>query len=118
PRQWGHIDENRQGTLTVGGRYHRVLGYLGQGFSVSTTPVKVSPATDQLLTEASHYLARAKKDIVDAAVRDDVEAPRAEIAVGVRESLATVAGSLGSVVSELTGLSAAELDELGGIPSE
>lgn len=85
---------------------------------MSTTPVKVSPETDQLLTEASHFLARSKKDIVDAAVRDYVEAHRAEIAAGVRESLARIDGSLGSVVSELTGLSAAELEDLGGLPRE
>lgn len=84
----------------------------------ATTPVKVSAETDQLLTEASHYLARSKKDIVDAAVRDYVEANRDQINAGVRVSLARLDGSLASVVSELTGLSRAELDELGGVPSE
>lgn len=83
-----------------------------------TTPVKVSPETDRLLTEASHYLARSKKDLVDAAVRDYVEAHRDEINAGVRESLARLDGSLGSIVSELTGMSRAALDELGGVPEE
>ncbi len=85
---------------------------------MSTTPVKVSAETDRLLTEASHYLARSKKDIVDAAVRDYVESHRDEITRGVRESLARIDGSLGSVVGELTGLTKAQLDELGGVPHD
>jgi len=84
----------------------------------ATTPVKVSAETDQLLTEASHYLARSKKDIVDAAVLAYVEANRAEINAGVRASLARLDGSLASVVSELTGMSPAQLDELGGVPDQ
>ena len=101
-------------------RYHRVLGYFQYEDSTmtATTPVKVSAETDQLLTEASHYLARSKKDIVDAAVLAYVEANRAEINAGVRASLARLDGSLASVVSELTGMSREQLDELGGVPDQ
>ena len=80
--------------------------------------MKVSAETDQLLTEASHYLARSKKDIVDAAVIAFVEANRDQINAGVRASLARLDGSLESVVSELTGMTRTELNELGGVPKE
>lgn len=82
----------------------------------STSPVKISPETDRLLTDASHFLGRSKKDIVDQAVRDYVETHRDEINSGVRESLTRLDGSLGSLVSELTGLSPERLAELGGVP--
>jgi predicted transcriptional regulator len=82
----------------------------------STSPVKISPETDRLLTDASHFLGRSKKDIVDEAVRDYVEAHRADLNAGVRDSLARLDGSLGSIVSELTGLTPERLAELGGVP--
>lgn len=76
---------------------------------------RVSAETDQLLTEASHFLARSKKDIVDAAVRDYVEANREAINAGVRASLERLDGSRASLVSEVTGLSREQLDEVGGV---
>jgi predicted transcriptional regulator len=82
----------------------------------ATSPVKISSETDRLLTDASHFLGRSKKDIVDEAVRDYVEAHRAELNAGVRDSVARLDGSLGSIVSELTGLSPERLAELGGVP--
>lgn len=82
----------------------------------ANSPVKVSAETDQLLTEASHFLARSKKDIVDAAVRDYVEANREAINAGVRASLERLDGSRAALVSEVTGLSREQLDEVGGAP--
>lgn len=79
-----------------------------------TSPVKVSTETDRLLSEASHFLARSKKDIVDAAVRDYVEAHRDEINEGVRASLQRLDGSRAALLSELTGFDADRLRELGG----
>ena len=84
----------------------------------ATNPVKVSTETDQLLTEASHFLARSKKDIVDAAVRDYVDAKRDEINAGIRESLSRLDGSRAAVISEISGLSREQLEELGGVPEE
>ncbi|CAN5326707.1 hypothetical protein BH11ACT5_BH11ACT5_11760 [soil metagenome] len=84
----------------------------------ATSPVKISAETDKLLTEASHFLARSKKDIVDAAVRDYVDAKRDEINAGVAASLARLDGSRASVVSEITGLSREQLDDLGGVPED
>ncbi len=84
----------------------------------ATTPVKVSAETDQLLTEASHYLARSKKDIVDAAVRDYVQANSAAINDGIRTSLSRLDGSRASLIAEITGMSREQLDDLGGVPDE
>lgn len=84
----------------------------------ATSPVKVSADTDLLLTEASHFLARSKKDIVDAAVRQYVDDHRDAINAGVKESLARLDGSRAAVVSEITGISRDELDELGGVPED
>jgi len=81
---------------------------------LATAPLKVSPETDQILTEASHYFGRTKKDLVDLAVREYVDNHRAELTAAVRASLARLDGTLPSMVSEITGLSRAELDELGG----
>lgn len=84
----------------------------------ATSPVKVSADTDQLLTEASHFLARSKKDIVDAAVRKYVDDHRDEINAGVRESLSRLDGSRAAIVSEITGFSREELNDLGGVPED
>jgi predicted transcriptional regulator len=84
----------------------------------ATSPVKVSAETDQLLTEASHFLARSKKDIVDAAVRDYVDAKRDEINAGIRDSLSRLDGTRAAVISEISGLSRKQLEELGGVPEE
>lgn len=79
-----------------------------------TSPIKVSAQTDELISDAAHYFGRTKKDIVDAAIREYIENHREELTASVRTSLARLDGSLPSLVSELTGLSRDELDELGG----
>lgn len=84
----------------------------------ATAPVKISPETDQLLNEASHFLARSKKDIVDAAVREYVEANRDAINAGVRASLSRLDGSRAAVIAEITGITREELDDLGGVPED
>jgi hypothetical protein len=81
---------------------------------VATAPLKISPETDQLLTDTAHYFGRTKKDLVDLAVREYVENHRDELAAAVKASLARLDGSLPSLVSEITGLSQSELDDLGG----
>jgi hypothetical protein len=82
---------------------------------VGSAPLKVSPETDLILTEASHYFGRTKKDLVDLAVREYVENHRAELTAAVRASLSRLDGTLPSLVSEITGLTRAELNELGGL---
>ncbi|EYR62886.1 hypothetical protein N866_04525 [Actinotalea ferrariae CF5-4] len=82
-----------------------------------TAPIKVDAETDQLISHAAHFLQRSKKDVVDAAVREYAETHRDLIQSGVLEALRTLDGSTKSAVSLLTGLSATEIDELGGIDS-
>ena len=85
---------------------------------LANSPIKVSSATDDLLTEASHFLGRSKKDIVDAAVREYVDEHRDEITAGVRASLARLDGTRASLIAEASGLSRERLDELGGLDEE
>jgi hypothetical protein len=80
------------------------------------SPFKVDASTDRLITDAAHFLGRTKKDVVDAAVRDYVDAHRDEINVLVAATMARLDGSRASFVSEVTGLTKDELDDLGGIP--
>jgi predicted transcriptional regulator len=82
-----------------------------------TAPIKVDAETDKLISHAAHFLQRSKKDVVDAAVREYVEAHRELIQSGVLEALRSLDGSTKSAVSLLTGLSPSELDDLGGLDS-
>jgi len=80
------------------------------------SPIKVDAATDKRIADAAHFLGRTKKDIVDAAVRDFVDSHRDEINEGIRASLSRLDGTRASIVSEISGLSRDELDDLGGVP--
>jgi hypothetical protein len=82
----------------------------------SVSPIKVDAATDRMIADAAHFLGRTKKDIVDVAVRDYVDAHRVEINEAIRSSLARLDGTRAAVVSEITGFSREELDDLGGVP--
>jgi len=61
-------------------------------------------------------MSRSKKDIVDAAVREYIDAHRDEIKSGIKAALGKLNGSEATAVSAMTGLSADELDDLGGLP--
>jgi predicted transcriptional regulator len=82
------------------------------------TPIKVSAETDQLIGHAAHFLHTSKKDVVDRAVRDYVEAHRAELNDGIRAAMSQLADTSTSAVSVMTGLSPERLDELGGVPED
>lgn len=84
--------------------------------ATTTAPIKIDTATDELVSHTAHFLSRTKKDIVDAAVREYIEAHRDEINEGVRKALTKLDGSRAAVVSLVTGYDKAELDELGGLP--
>jgi hypothetical protein len=86
--------------------------------ATAVSPIKIDAETDQLVSQASHFLGRSKKDIVDTAVREYIDAHRDEINAGVRSALRQLDGSAASSVSLLTGVSAAELDDLGGVPPQ
>jgi hypothetical protein len=82
----------------------------------ATTPIKVDEKTDQLATQAAHFLSTTKKDVVDRAIREYVDNHREEIHAGVLDALRHLDGSEAAAVSVLTGLSVDELDDLGGLP--
>jgi hypothetical protein len=84
---------------------------------MSVAPIKIDSETDDLVTQAAHFLGRSKKHVVDAAVREYIDHHRQEIYVGVKDALSRLDGSNKAAVSLLTGLSAERLDELGGISS-
>jgi len=78
-------------------------------------PLKIDPATDELISQAAHFLGMTKKDLVSEAVRDYLEQRREEIRKGMIESMKVLDGSLGSSVAALTGLSREKIDRLGGV---
>lgn len=82
----------------------------------ATAPIKVDIATDELVSHAAHFMSRSKKDIVDAAVREYVDAHRDEINAGIRSALNKLNGTDTAAVSMMTGLSGVELDDLGVLP--
>jgi hypothetical protein len=82
---------------------------------VAVAPIKVDQETDDLVSQAAHFLGRSKKHVVEAAVREFIDHHREEIYVGVKDALSQLDGSKSSAVSLLSGMSAARLNELGGI---
>jgi hypothetical protein len=86
--------------------------------AVTSAPIKVDVDTDQLISHAAHFLGKAKKDVVDAAVREYIDAHRDEINTGVRAALRQLDGSSASAVSLLAGVPVEQLDEYGGMPAE
>ncbi len=61
-------------------------------------------------------MSRSRKDVVDAAVREYIDAHRNKINAGIKAALAQLNGSDAAAVSLMTGRSADELDDLGGLP--
>lgn len=88
----------------------------GSAMATATAPIKVDAATDELVSHAAHFMSRSKKDIVDAAVREYIDAHRDEINAGIKAALGQLNGTDAPAVSLMTGLSCEELDDLGGMP--
>ena len=84
--------------------------------AAASAPIKVDVATDQLISHAAHFLGKAKKELVEVAVREYIEAHRAEINEGVRAALSRLDGSSASAISMLTDVPVDQLDEYGGMP--
>jgi hypothetical protein len=84
--------------------------------AAATAPIKVDVATDELVTHAAHFMGRSKKDVVDAAVREYVDAHREEINAAIKTALGRLNGSDTAAITAMTGLTSAELDDLGGLP--
>jgi hypothetical protein len=79
------------------------------------SPLKVDPETDKLISQGAHFLGVTKKDLVAEAVRAYLEQRRADLRTGMIEAMKVLDGSLKSDVVLLTGLTAEEIDAVGGI---
>ncbi|MDT3440839.1 MULTISPECIES: hypothetical protein [unclassified Pseudofrankia] len=77
-------------------------------------PLKVDPATDELISQAAHFLGMSKKDLVAEAVQIYLEQRREEIRQGMVASMRVLDGSLSASVAALTGLSPERIEQLGG----
>ncbi|MGQ4600401.1 hypothetical protein [Nocardia sp. R6R-6] len=78
-------------------------------------PLKVDPATDELISQAAHFLGMTKKEFVAEASRAYLEQKREEIRRGMIESMKVLDGSLTASVAMLTGLPTERIEELGGV---
>ena len=83
----------------------------------AVAPIKVSSSTDALISHAAHFLSTSKKDVVEVAVQEYIDRHRDEINASVQNILREINGSDAAAVSALSGLSAQELDDLGGLPN-
>jgi hypothetical protein len=79
------------------------------------SPLKVDPATDELISQGAHFLGLTKKDLVAEAVRDYLAARREEIHAAMVEAMRVLDGSTKARVALLTGLTPEDIDRLGGI---
>jgi hypothetical protein len=80
-----------------------------------TALLKIDERTDELASQAAHFLGMTKKQYVAEAVAYYTEHRRAEIEDGVKAALASLDGSREADVRLLTGLTAERIEELGGI---
>ncbi|MEO3789327.1 hypothetical protein ABGB14_03900 [Nonomuraea sp. B10E15] len=83
--------------------------------SRATAPLKVAPEVDQLISDGAHFLGLTKKDLVAEAVRVYLELRREEIRSSMKESMRKLDGSNLSRVALLTGLTAEQINAVGGV---
>jgi|GEM_PF-696641 hypothetical protein len=78
-------------------------------------PLKIDLETDELISQAAHFLGMSKKDFVAEAVRTYLDQRREEVRRGMVASMSVLDGSLSASVAALTGLSAERVEQLGGV---
>lgn len=83
--------------------------------ATATAPIKVDAETDQLISNAAHFLQRSKKNIVDEAVREYIDAHREEIQRNALEALRSLDGSVAGAVKLIAGATDEELARFGGL---
>ncbi|GAA1900585.1 hypothetical protein GCM10009716_08040 [Streptomyces sodiiphilus] len=79
------------------------------------SPLKVDPETDQLISQGARFLGLTKNDLVTEAVQVYLEQRREDLRAGMVEALQVLDGSPKSDVMLLTGLTAQEIDAVGGV---
>jgi hypothetical protein len=85
--------------------------------AAASAPIKVDVATDKLISHAAHFLGKAKKDVVDIAIREYIAAHRDEINEGIRVALTHLDGSSQSAAALLADVPVDQLAEYGGMPN-
>lgn len=88
---------------------------MGGVLVAALAPIKIARETDELVSHAAHFLSKSKKDVVDAAVREYIDAHRDDINAGVKTAMSKLDGTKSSAVSLLTGMSVDDLNKLGGL---
>lgn len=78
-------------------------------------PLKVDPATDELIASGANFLGITKKDLVADAVRFYLDARRGEMRARMQQFMAQLDGSRASRVALLAGLTREQLDGVGGV---
>jgi hypothetical protein len=78
-------------------------------------PLKIDPATDELISQAAHFLGMSKKDFVTEAVKAYLEQRREQVRSGMIEAMRVLDGSLTASVAAVTGLSPERIEQLGGV---
>ncbi|WP_106397567.1 type II toxin-antitoxin system TacA family antitoxin [Actinocorallia populi] len=78
-------------------------------------PLKIDPETDELISQAAHFLGMTKKDFVTEAAKACLEQRREEVRLGMIESMRVLDGPLHRSVAMLTSLSPERIEELGGV---
>jgi predicted transcriptional regulator len=84
----------------------------------ASAPIKVDIDTDRLISHAAHFLGKAKKEIVDDAVREYVATHRDEINEGVREAMRHLDGTPARAIALLTDTAPERLADYGGLPAD
>jgi hypothetical protein len=78
-------------------------------------PLKIDPATDELISQAAHFLGMSKKELVAEAVQVYLDQHREEVRRGMLASMKALDGSLAASVAALTGLPTERIEQLGGV---
>lgn len=78
-------------------------------------PLKVDPATDELITEGANFLGMHKKDLVAEAVVAYLNARREEMRERMQHLLNQLDGSRTAEVAMLSGISREQLNAVGGV---
>jgi hypothetical protein len=105
-----------RGTLVLVGASESTRGGIGHGCRHRTDQGRHRDRWTRIPRSSFHVA--FEKDIVDAAVREYIDAHRDEINAGIKAALGQLNGSDAAAVYLMTGLNVDELDDLGGLPKQ
>ena len=88
---------------------------ISTGADKRQAPLRLDPATDELISQAANFLSMSKNDFVAAAARVYLDQCREEIRQRMVESIKRLDGSLIAEISLLTGVSPERIEDLGGV---